>query len=508
MYLSVIIPIYNAAPFLAKSLARLNAYLSEFGKPAELILINDSSADNSGEIIADFERQERGYKVVHLSNSKNMGKGFSVAKAMLAATGKYRIFTDCDLAYPPSEIGKILASLESGFDAAIACRVDKNSRYTISPAFFRYLYTRHLASRFFNFLLRTLLLPLCRDSQAGLKGFTAAAAQKIFGRQKIRGFSFDIETLFLANQFGLSVKEVAIDFSYFDEPTTIKFAKDSLGVITDILRIKLWGWLKQYEIPASPRSLIINADDFGLSEKVSAGIAEACRDGIVNSLSIIPNTADFEKSLKLLDGIDANTGIHFTLSHGKPLSNNVSSLVGQNGYFHPLKTLHIRSFFGLLREEDIEKELSAQLARVREKIPRISHIDSHHHVHILPKVRDVVARLATENGIRYVRSPYSGNFTPKGFLVSLFKGARPEFWRSRGIKTSDNFFGFNLGGRKDLLKKWQRLLKNLPCGVTEIMVHPGLLDEATGDCYKNGRVIELEVLKDPSLKELCKLPLR
>ena len=77
--------------------------------------------------------------------------------------------------------------LEQGSDVVIACRVYPESRYDISPAFFRYLYTRHVMSRVFNWAVRHTLLPEILDTQAGLKGFTAAAAETVFPRLTIAG---------------------------------------------------------------------------------------------------------------------------------------------------------------------------------------------------------------------------------------------------------------------------------------------------------------------------------
>jgi len=129
--------------------------------------------------------------------------------------------------------------------------VHPDSRYTISPAFFHYLYTRHLASRVINWAMRHTIIPDCRDSQAGLKGFSAQAAEAIFSRQIIKGFSFDVEALFLAGRMGLCVREVAVEFRYFNEPTTVEFVQDGLGMVKDVLRVR-WNALRgRYRLSSS-----------------------------------------------------------------------------------------------------------------------------------------------------------------------------------------------------------------------------------------------------------------
>src|SRR5262249_45819258 len=141
-----------------------------------------------------------------LGNPANEGKGFSVARGMRAARGEYRIFTDVDLAYPLSEVDKTVDALKAGADVAIACPVLPESRYLMSPTFFHYLYTRHLMSRAFNAMVRAVLLPGVLDTQAGLKGFTVAAARQIFPRLTRSGFGFDLEVLYIARARGLNVR--------------------------------------------------------------------------------------------------------------------------------------------------------------------------------------------------------------------------------------------------------------------------------------------------------------
>ena len=114
-------------------------------------------------------------------------------------------FLDADLAYPPSEIaGHHAPPLLPAPTSPSPSRVHPDSRYVIRPSFFRYLYTRHVAGRLFNWLVRLVLLPGLRDTQAGLKGFTAAAAQRLFAAPLPSGFSFDLGLLLRARRLGLT----------------------------------------------------------------------------------------------------------------------------------------------------------------------------------------------------------------------------------------------------------------------------------------------------------------
>lgn len=248
LHLSVIVPVYNSAGFLARSLYILDDFLNSLACSAELILVDDGSVDHSPNIIAEWAAGARPYSTKAFYLKDNLGKGSAVAKGMLEAKGKFRIFLDADLAYAPSQILRVLEALEDGADAATACRVHENSRYTISPGFFHYLYTRHIASRLINFFLRKTVIPDCRDSQAGLKGFGAKAAEEIFSRLSICGFSFDVEALFLARKLGFKMREVPVDYHYFDEPTTVVFFKDGIGMLRDVLKIHFNNLTGRYKI--------------------------------------------------------------------------------------------------------------------------------------------------------------------------------------------------------------------------------------------------------------------
>lgn len=202
--------------------------------------MDDASSDDSFVILQEFVHRRVGQgRAILLRNGKNMGKGSAVRRGMLTARGQFLIFTDADLAYPASEINKILRELENGADIAIASRVLPESTYLISPSFFSYLYTRHILGRAFNWIVRLFFLPGISDTQAGLKGFRKATADIIFARQRIDRFGFDVEVLLIAKRHGLKIREVAVQFRYFQEPTTIQFIRDAVNILKDLMRIKI-----------------------------------------------------------------------------------------------------------------------------------------------------------------------------------------------------------------------------------------------------------------------------
>jgi dolichyl-phosphate beta-glucosyltransferase len=245
--LSLVIPVYNAADQLPATLDAVDSFVARYPASLEVVFVDDHSTElETQSILADFVRRRRYARV--LRNDVNRGKGFSVTRGMLAARGRHRVFTDVDLAYPLDQVHRIVAQLEEGADMAIACRVLPDSRYLMSPSFFHYLYTRHLMSRAFNRVVQTFLLPGILDTQAGLKGFTAEAATLCFSRTTIPGFGFDIECLYIAQQHGLAIKQTAVHFRYDDEPTTVRFARDSNRMLQDIWKVKRNAWRGQYAV--------------------------------------------------------------------------------------------------------------------------------------------------------------------------------------------------------------------------------------------------------------------
>src|SRR5205807_1887113 len=219
-HLSIVVPIYNGAEQLAASLGELTDFIGKCAYRTELILANDGSGQATVQVLEEFAATHP--EVVVLRHLPHRGKGAVICAAMREARGRYRVFIDSDAAYPAREIGKVVAALQAGSDVAIACRVLPESLYVISPRFFHYMYTRHLMSRVLNAIVRAVLLPGLRDTQAGLKGFTAASADRIFPKLRIPGFGFDLECLFAARVNSLSITQVPVVFRYGEEPSTIR----------------------------------------------------------------------------------------------------------------------------------------------------------------------------------------------------------------------------------------------------------------------------------------------
>src|SRR5580704_13929609 len=237
---TLVIPTYNAGSFIAKSVQRLRTFLDaqpEF----RVLFVCDGCGDDTA---AQLESLTKGHaRMSVLSYEKNRGKGYAVKHGMWRAATPYRIFTDADLAYAPEEAVKVLKLLKSGADMVVVNRAHPDSRFLISPMDFPNIYKRHRMSRAFNAFLRMMLPIKVLDTQAGLKGFTAEAWNKIGPNVLTDGFFFDVELLAYAGAAKLSVKETPIYFDYID-PTTVKMVTHGWSMIIDTIKLR---WRLQFE---------------------------------------------------------------------------------------------------------------------------------------------------------------------------------------------------------------------------------------------------------------------
>ncbi|MBE3585413.1 MAG: carbohydrate deacetylase [Thermoanaerobacter sp.] len=234
--------------------------------------------------------------------------------------------------------------------------------------------------------------------------------------------------------------------------------------------------------------LIINADDFGYTAGVNRGIIKAMECGAVTSTSLMVNQPGTGDALAVLrrGGLKA-AGVHLCLTAGRPVCDpaEVPSLVDDRGWFKEKDAL----LSGLLNEEEVRKEFLAQVEKVRAAGVRISHLDTHHHVHSHPVILEALLDVA-----RHYRLP----------VRSLDYSMRRRI-RSRGIPTPDYFCGCWFDERVSG-ESFRRLvaagLQN-GAGVMELMTHPGMVDEELErrSSYTWQRERELAVLCDPDTRQ-------
>jgi predicted glycoside hydrolase/deacetylase ChbG (UPF0249 family) len=237
--------------------------------------------------------------------------------------------------------------------------------------------------------------------------------------------------------------------------------------------------------------LIVNADDFGISERVNDGIVLAHRAGIVTATSLMAVGRAFEQAVQWCRRLPSlDVGVHLTLVAEEPLRPKGSSLAGADGRFPAGSSAFLRHFLaGRIRLPDVRTELAAQIERVLDRGIRVSHLDSHQHVHALPVLAALTGDLAGRYGIPFVRVPLEDWRTGRprdlhgltrllGSMVLRVSWTAGRLGRS-GVRTprAPRFLGFQQGGRLDQ-RRLQRLLCSLrPGEAYELMCHPGFTPE-------------------------------
>lgn len=255
------------------------------------------------------------------------------------------------------------------------------------------------------------------------------------------------------------------------------------------------------------RRLIVNADDMGLHPGINAGILQCHRKGIVTSASVSPSGRAFEEACRFLRGAtDLDVGIHLTLVDEAPVSDpgSLPTLAPRGRFPKDYAALFRRLLMRRVREEELERELCAQVARVRDAGLAVSHLDSHQHVHLHPALLPATIRVAQRFGVGALRAasrviPMSAM---KPVLIGLFARRAVMRIRKAGLATPDVFVGLADTGRLDETRLL-RVLSRLPPGTSELVCHPGLGDAAIGAVYPWGFRWDREAaaLTSPVVKE-------
>lgn len=231
------------------------------------------------------------------------------------------------------------------------------------------------------------------------------------------------------------------------------------------------------------RRLIINADDFGLTPGVSRGIAEAMASGVVTSASVMVNMMGWDDASSRLGDApnDVSFGLHLNLVAGRPLTSARSLVDARSGCFHSLARFIYLATVGALRADDLAAECAAQLDRLRDTGIRVTHADSHRHVHVHPAVANAIRPILCGLPLRRPRESLTRNLcdvtaTVKKLVLAATMGGGVGAEPSNG--EVDHFVGISLQGSSWFSERLAHLIDTLPTGTTELMVHPGYADAA------------------------------
>ncbi len=229
VFLSVVIPAYNEEKRIGASLESIANYLKKQTYSWEVLVADDGSTDGTIQVA---EQKLKGLPHTILKAATNCGKGSAVKRGMLAAVGQYRLFTDADLSTPIEETERLLKELQSGYDTVIGSRALLDSKVIVHQNF-----VRESMGRVFNGCARLLAFRGIHDSQCGFKGFHAKAAVDLFGLQKLPGFSFDVEIVYLAQKRGYRLLEIPVTWCN-SEQSRVRLLRDPLLMFWDLLKIR------------------------------------------------------------------------------------------------------------------------------------------------------------------------------------------------------------------------------------------------------------------------------
>jgi predicted glycoside hydrolase/deacetylase ChbG (UPF0249 family) len=215
----------------------------------------------------------------------------------------------------------------------------------------------------------------------------------------------------------------------------------------------------------------------------------------VTSVSVLVNGEGFEDAMERWKGLGekvVSLGIHINLSEGRPVSDDLHMLTGQDGFFLGKQAAH-----NLMKqgkdgelEREIQKEIKAQIGALQAFKASITHLDGHQHIHVAPAVLPIALAESSGNKIPWIRIPDEPHPSIRSLMVQKDRQDEMTIFSSLGmaarsfvmlseIDSCDHFRGLYLKGKLDITLL-DELLRDLPTGLTEWMVHPGRVADTIG----------------------------
>ena len=227
--LSIIIPAYNEAVRLAKTLRSMVAYLSDSWPEAELIVVDDGSTDQTASLARQTFADAKNLRTSVISYKSNLGKGRAVRLGLLAARGDVALFSDADLSTPITETPKLVDPIIRGeCDLTLGSRaLDRNLIGVHQP------WRREQGGRIFNLAVRLATgLPFW-DTQCGFKAFRMAACRPLVEAATVDRFGFDVELIYLASRAGLRLREIPVRWDH-NEGSKVSVMSDSFRMLNEV----------------------------------------------------------------------------------------------------------------------------------------------------------------------------------------------------------------------------------------------------------------------------------
>jgi chitin disaccharide deacetylase len=271
------------------------------------------------------------------------------------------------------------------------------------------------------------------------------------------------------------------------------------------------------------RRLIVNADDFGFTSGVNRAIVEAHTRGVVTSSTLMANGPAFAEAVQLAKTVPKlSVGCHVVLTDGEPVlgAEQLPSLTRAAHFRDGMVAFAARAIAGGMDADEVTAEAAAQIRKIQSAGIVVSHIDTHKHTHLFPRILRPLLRAAAACGVRALRNP----FGPRLPLRSNHLLARPGLWARyvevrilggfagkfreavdrEGFTTPDGTLGIVVTGALDETL-FYAIARSIPEGTWEFVCHPGYNDpdlQAGKTRLRQSRETELRVLTLPAAREV------
>jgi glycosyltransferase involved in cell wall biosynthesis len=247
-FLSIVIPAYNEEKRIGRSLDAVLSFLASQSYRAEVIVVDDGSSDETANRVSEHKRgyAEPDHELRLLTNTPNRGKGYSVKRGLIEATGEIVLFSDADFSSPITEAPKLIGPIAEGrADVTFGSRaLDRELIGVRQPVL------RDFGGRVFNLLMKAITGLRFKDTQCGFKAFRREVALPVFKLQSIERFGFDPEVLYIAKKRGLRLLEVPVIWND-SEGSRVSFLRDSIMMFCDLIRIRLNDLAGRYDSPSA-----------------------------------------------------------------------------------------------------------------------------------------------------------------------------------------------------------------------------------------------------------------
>ncbi len=224
---SVVIPAFDENDRIVPTIGAISAHLCSSGLSWELIVSDDGSADGTVELVKSLGLAN----VTVLEPGINRGKGAAVRDGVIAAKGRFILFSDADMSTPIEEFDRLLDAIKQGAGVAVASRAADGAEERGRGRL------RSFISASLRGGVRKVTGVRIKDTQCGFKLFTRESAQALFRASRVDGFSFDLEILWLAQRWGIGIEEIPVH--WIEAPgSKVSPGKESLRFLRDVAALR------------------------------------------------------------------------------------------------------------------------------------------------------------------------------------------------------------------------------------------------------------------------------